>query len=105
MRNRSKGEVAQRQTLLKRLFCAIALVVNGYLLLSLLFGEMGLLKFLKMKQTYAQIRRENQGLQDENENLGRRIKMLKTDPDAIEQIARDRLGLAREGELIYEFYD
>lgn len=105
MRNRTKGEVEQRQTLLKRLLCAMALVVNGYLLLSLLFGEMGLLKFLKIKQTYAQIRRENQDLQDENENLGRRIKMLKTDPDAIEQIARDRLGLAKEGELIYEFYD
>lgn len=83
----------------------MALVVNGSLLLSLLFGEMGLLKFMKMKQTYARIRRENQAIQEENERLGRRIKMLKTDPDAIEQIARDRLGLAKEGELIYEFYD
>ncbi len=83
----------------------MALVVNSYLLLSLLFGEMGLLKFLKMKQTYAKIREENHDLQEENEKLGRRIKMLKTDPEAIEQIARDRLGMARERELIYEFYD
>jgi cell division protein FtsB len=105
MRNRTKGEVEQRRILLKRLFCAMALIANGYLLLSLLFGEMGLLKFMKMKQTHAQIRKENQDLQEENEALGRRIKMLKTDPNAIEQIARDRLGLAKEGELIYEFYD
>lgn len=105
MRNRTKGEVEQRQARLKRLFCAMALIVNGYLLLSLLFGEMGLLKFLKMKQTYAQIREENQDLQEENEKLGRRIKVLKTDPEAIERIARDRLGLAKEGELIYEFFD
>lgn len=105
MRNRTKGEVEQRQLHLKRLFCAIALVVNAYLLLSLLFGEMGLLKFIKMKQTYAQIRMENNGLQEENEKLTRRIEMLKTDPDTIEQIARDRLGLAKEGELVYEFYD
>lgn len=105
MRNRTKGEVAHRQTRLKRLFCAMALVANGYLLLSLLFGEMGLLKFIKMKQTYAHFRRENESLREENERLGRRIKTLKTDPNVIEQIARDRLGLAKEGELIYEFYD
>lgn len=105
MRNRTKGEVEQRRVHFKRIFCAIALVVNGYLLLSLLFGEMGLLKFIKMKQTYAQARKENRELQQENEKLTRRIEMLKTDPDTIEQIARDRLGLAKEGELIYEFYD
>jgi len=80
-------------------------VINGYLLLSLLFGEMGLLKFIKMKQTYAKIQRENHTLKEENEKLGRKIRMLKTDPDVIEQIARDRLGFAKEGELIYEFYD
>lgn len=83
----------------------MALVANGYLLISLLFGEMGLLKFIKMKQTYAHFQRENEALREENERLGRRIKTLKTDADAIEQIARDRLGLAKEGELIYEFYD
>jgi len=105
MRNRTKGEVEQGRIYLKRLFCAIALFMNGYLFLSLLFGEMGLLKFIKMKQTYAQIRRENRALQEENEKLTRRIEMLKTDPDTIEQIARDRLGLVKEGELIYEFYE
>lgn len=105
MRNRTKGEVEQRRVHFKRIFCAIALVVSGYLLLSLLFGEMGLLKFIKMKQTYAQARKENRELQQENEKLTRRIEMLKTDPDTIEQIARDRLGLVKEGELIYEFYD
>lgn len=105
MKNRTKGEVEQRQTRLKRLFCAIALVINGYLLLSLLFGEMGLLKFIKMKQTHSRIREENHALREENEDLSRRIEMLKTDSDTIEQIARDRLGLAKEGDLIYEFYD
>lgn len=83
----------------------MALVVNGYLLLSLLFGEMGLLKFIKMKQTHSRIRQENRALRGENEDLSRRIEMLKTDSDTIEQIARDRLGLAKKGELIYEFYD
>ena len=105
MRNRTKGEVAQRQVYLKRLFCAVALFINGYLLLSFFFGEMGLVKFIKMKQTYAQSLKENGDLQEENKKLSRRIKMLKTDPDTIEQIARDRLGLAKEKELIYEFYD
>ena len=105
MKNRPKGELEQRRIHLKRLFCAMALFINGYLLLSFLFGEMGLLKFIKMKQTYAQIQRENRDLREEDERLARRIEMLKTDPDTIEQIARDRLGLVKEGELIYEFYD
>lgn len=105
MRNRTRGEVEQRRATLKRLFGAAALIVNGYLLLSFLFGDMGLLKFIKMKQTYSRIKEENRMLRSDNEELTRQIKALKTDPLTIERIARERLGLAREGELVYEFYE
>ena len=90
---------------MKRLFGAAALFINGYLLLSFLFGEMGLLKYIKMKQAYSQVNEEIRTLRSDIEKLTRRIEALKTDRLTIERMARDRLGLAREGELIYEFYE
>lgn len=82
-----------------------ALFVNSYLLLSFLFGDMGTLKAIKLKKTYAQLRQEIAYLKKENERLSGRIKALKTDPYTIESLARNQLGLARRGELIYEFFD
>jgi cell division protein FtsB len=35
--------------------------------------------------------------------LLRDVHALKTDPDRMEQIARDKLGLARPGEIVYYY--
>ncbi|MGH9703402.1 MAG: FtsB family cell division protein, partial [Candidatus Acidiferrales bacterium] len=49
----------------------------------------------------AQIRLEIQRLDEENRKFQDRVKALKTDPSAIEGIARD-MGLARPGEFIFK---
>lgn len=83
----------------------LALFINGYLLLSFLFGEMGMLNSLKLKRTRAQLRQEIGSIRRNNETLADRVKALRGDPDTIESIARSQLGLVREGELVYEFYE
>ncbi|MFY9268742.1 MAG: septum formation initiator family protein [Candidatus Manganitrophaceae bacterium] len=95
----------QQQTRWRRIFLAVSCFMIGFLFLSFFFGEMGFLKFIQMKQTHLQIRNENRTLRQENEKLMQRIEALKADPFAIERIARDRLGLVKERELIYEFYE
>jgi cell division protein FtsB len=40
-------------------------------------------------------------LQKDNARLEQQVKALKTDPDAIEREARDRLHYARPGEVIW----
>lgn len=105
MENRSKGSADLSRRNRRRLFLGTALFASGYLLLSFLFGQMGTLNALKLKRTHAQIREEIVFLKRENEGLTGKIEALKSDPLYIENLARTQLGLVKEGELIYEFYD
>ena len=105
MKNRSKGAADLSRKKRRRFFLGISFFVSGYLLLSFLFGQMGMLNSLKLKRTYAQIRQEIVFLKKENEKLTGKIEALKSDPHYIESLARNQLGLSKEGELIYEFYD
>jgi cell division protein FtsB len=105
MKNRSKGEADLSRRTRRGIFLGAALFVSGYLFLSFFFGEMGMLKALKLKRTYAQVQQEIVSLKKENEALTLKIEALKSDPYYIEGLARNQLGLAKEGELIYEFFE
>lgn len=66
------------------------------------FGAHG---FLAMRRTQKEI----QGLRDkitrlnqENSKLSSQVKALKSNPKAIERIAREEMGLARPGEIIFK---
>jgi cell division protein FtsB len=47
--------------------------------------------------------RKNQALEQDNRLLYREITRLRNDPDFIEHLAREELGLVREDELIIYF--
>lgn len=105
MKNRTKQEVEQEGLKRRRFFLSLLTFINGYLLLSFFFGEMGMLKVIKMTRERSHLTESIQSLQRENAVLTQRVVALKTDPHTIEVLARDRLGLAKEGDLIYEFFD
>jgi cell division protein FtsB len=76
----------------------------GLFLLALLvhdvFGAHG---FLAMRRTRAEIERvekEIGRINKENIQLAEEVKALKSDPRTIEKIAREDLGLAKDGEVI-----
>ncbi len=76
----------------------------GLFLLALLvhdvFGTHG---FLAMRRTRAEIekvRKDIERLNKENIQLAEEVKALKSDPRYIEKIAREDLGLAKDGEVI-----
>jgi cell division protein FtsB len=73
----------------------------GFLVIHDIFGAHGVLAMRRTQKEAAQIRLEIQRLDDENRKLQDRVKALKTDPSAIEGIARD-MGLARPGEFIFK---
>lgn len=85
-----------------RYFVALAFFL---LLLQDIFGAHGLLAMRREKNKINQVQEENQNLKKENQDLSQHIGKLKTDPAAIEKIARDRMGLARPGELIFKMPD
>src|ERR1035441_7669079 len=66
------------------------------------FGPHG---FLAMRQTQQAIQRDIadiQKLDKENQALSDEVTSLKTDPRLIEKIAREDMGLAKPGELIFK---
>jgi cell division protein FtsB len=76
----------------------------GLFLLALLvhdvFGAHG---FLAMRRTRAEIERVQKDIDrinKENIQLAEEVRALKSDPRTIEKIAREDLGLAKDGEVI-----
>jgi cell division protein FtsB len=64
---------------------------------------MGLVKYYRMKAQYNTITEEIATLKQDNARLMRDVHALKSDPACIERIARDKLGLARQGEIVYYY--
>jgi len=81
----------------------VAAIAGIYFLSSFIFGEMGLVKYYRMKQQHDSLQEETGRLKEENVRLLRDVRALKSDPALIEQIARDKLGLARPGEIVYYY--
>ena len=82
-----------------RYFFALAFCL---LVLQDVFGAHGLLAMHRSKTKMREVQAQIEQLDKENQNLQQKIHQLKTDPSAIEKIARDRMGLARPGELIFQ---
>lgn len=73
-----------------------------WLAVGLIFGEMGLLRYVAMRQYAQQLEGELALLQAEKEKLKQEVLRLQRDPAKIEQVARERLGYVREGETVYQ---
>ncbi len=54
----------------------------------------------QLEAELARTRAETARLRAENARHAREIEALRTDPEAVEDLARDDLGMVREGELI-----
>lgn len=102
-KNLSKGEVDKRRRNRRRLLITLSLAGALYLLVPLLLGDMGLVKYFGMLKTDRQLSREIKSLVGENDRLREEIHALRTDPTAIEKIAREELGMVKDGELVYRF--
>lgn len=68
---------------------------------SQVFGEHGYLKLRSRQKELAQIEQEVRKLEQEKQQLEKRIQKLRSDPETIEQIAREEMKLVRPDEVIY----
>jgi cell division protein FtsB len=75
-----------------------AALVFGY---HAIFGENGLSVYEQRRAEDRVVQKRMGELQQENARLAQQVKELKSDPDAIEREARDRLHYARPGEVIW----
>src|SRR5580692_5590369 len=72
------------------------------LLLQDIFGTHGLIAMRRSQQEAAQVQKEITQIDEENRKLEEHVRALKSDPAAIERIAREEMGLARPGEYIFK---
>jgi cell division protein FtsB len=69
---------------------------------SLIFGEMGIPRYLGMRDHALQLERELMQLQRLNGELRLDIDRVQYDPIRLEELARERLGYVRKGETVYQ---
>lgn len=69
----------------------------------LVMGEAGLPRFRALRAELSEVEHENDRMRREVAQLRVEVDRLRDDPEAIERIARDELGMVREGELIFQF--
>ncbi|MCS6896420.1 MAG: septum formation initiator family protein [Nitrospira sp.] len=95
------------QWLTRRKRLAVVLQAAGvaaclWLLVGLVFGEMGLLRYFAMREYARRLESELATLGAEKAALEKEVMRLQRDPAKIEQVARERLGYVREGEIVYQ---
>jgi cell division protein FtsB len=75
------------------------------LLVHDVFGPHGFIAMRRTQKEIEQIREQIGKVNDENKALTDQVNSLKSDPKSIERIAREEMGLARPGELIFKIPD
>ena len=82
----------------------MALLVLAIVSVPLMVLEpQGLPRFRALESELREIQHDNTGLAHEVRRLDAEVRQLRADPAAMERIARDELGMVREGELVFQF--
>lgn len=102
MRNRRRKEFEAKKRRKRTVFFTLGILIIIYLLLTLIAGENGLLRYVKLKSIRNGMQAEIRGMKKRNEEIKRQIEAYKKDPHVIEELARKQ-GLTREDELIFKF--
>jgi len=92
-------------SLRKRLLLTVALSAIIALVTRAVIGDRGMFEIWRKKSSFRQLSAEVRTLRDENVALKQQIQALRSDPLAIERIAREELGYARPGEVTFVFRD
>jgi len=66
-----------------------------------IFGANGMMVYTHKRAEYRQLEKETDQLDQENQRLTKEVEDLKTDPKAIERVAREQLHYTKKGEIIY----
>jgi len=92
----SWNESAPRPFLLFLMLFGVAMVAIS------LFGDQGLFAYRSLTYQESQLRSNVQVLEVREQELIREIRALRSDPAAIERLARQKLGLIKPGETVIQ---
>jgi len=93
------SEVKKRQMI----FFTVIVLTLLYLSISLVFGDMGLFKYIELNRTRRNLDKQIAQIGYQNEQLRSQLKSLKDDPFYKEKLAREEYGLSRPDEYIFQY--
>jgi cell division protein FtsB len=79
----------------------VAVLLAGLVMWHVVNGNHGLSVWQQKRAEDRELQKEMKDIQQENTHLRQEIERLKSNPDAIEHEARERLHYAKPGEVIY----
>jgi cell division protein FtsB len=85
----------------RRLSTAGVAALTVWLFFHVMFGANGMVVYRQKRAEYQNLHRQIDALQKENDHYSGQVKALQTDPKTIEKEAREQLGYARPGEVVY----
>ncbi len=85
----------------RRIATGFAVVFAVFLAYHVVFGRNGVNNYEQKRAQDRELHQQIESLQQENSQLKDHVARLKSDPDAIEYEAREKLHYARPGEVIY----
>ncbi|MCZ6704051.1 MAG: septum formation initiator family protein [Ignavibacteria bacterium] len=87
----------------KKIFLFLFLAIFLFGICYLIFNENGLIKYVKLEKEINSLNEQLKMLEEGNENLVNEIDSLKKEvPAKIEQIAREKYDMIKEGETTIE---
>jgi len=89
----------------KNLLTICLLIVIALMFAYAVFGNRGVLRILQAGQQKQELQQKLADLQQQQQQLRNEIERLQKDKTCWEQLARTKLGMVREGELIYHLPD
>lgn len=82
-----------------------ALAVATFVVCGIVYGalrdEEGVMHVFRERSRLQELSHSVDGLRVENERLRAEIRALREDPRAVERLAREDLGLSKEGEIVF----
>lgn len=80
---------------------AVAALVVGGIVYGVLRDEEGVMHVFRERSRLQDLSHSVSTLKEENNKLRAEIKALREDPRAVEKLAREDLGLSKEGEIVF----
>ncbi len=87
----------------ERLLPLSVLIVSVLAVPTMIMSPDGLPRLQRLEVEFTRVEEDNKLLREEIEQLKMKVNQLKEDPKAVEQIARDQLGLIHPTEVVFQF--
>jgi len=99
LRKQVTSELKKRRLI----FFTLTLLSILYLIINVLFGDMGLIRYVELRKTKASLETQVKEIEQDNKKLRSQLKSIKEDPFIKEKHAREDYGLAKPDELIFQY--